>query len=54
MEHSSNFKRWGADALETIRRSVGGHAYSAYNAIASHIADFAVVTTGGGKLLCQL
>ncbi|KAJ3083691.1 acyl-Coenzyme A oxidase [Rhizoclosmatium hyalinum] len=39
---------WGSYALETCRRACGGHAYSAYNAIAGHIADWGVVTTGGG------
>ncbi|KAJ3330122.1 acyl-Coenzyme A oxidase [Blyttiomyces sp. JEL0837] len=39
---------WGADSLELCRRSAGGHAYSAYNAIAGHIGDWGVLTTGGG------
>ncbi|KAJ3342254.1 Peroxisomal acyl-coenzyme A oxidase 1 [Entophlyctis luteolus] len=39
---------WGSKALETCRRACGGHAYSAYNAIAGHIADWGVLTTGGG------
>ncbi|KAL6048645.1 fatty-acyl coenzyme A oxidase [Balamuthia mandrillaris] len=39
---------WTADGLETVRRTMGGHGYSAYNAIAGQIADFGVITTGGG------
>eukprot|EP01117_Protostelium_nocturnum_P015018 TRINITY_DN5781_c0_g1_i1.p1 TRINITY_DN5781_c0_g1~~TRINITY_DN5781_c0_g1_i1.p1 ORF type:complete len:689 (-),score=239.46 TRINITY_DN5781_c0_g1_i1:30-2057(-) len=39
---------WATEALETIRRSLGGHAYSAYNAIGGQIADFGVMTAGGG------
>lgn len=39
---------WTADALELCRRSGGGHFYSSYNAIASLIGDFGVITTGGG------
>jgi hypothetical protein len=39
---------WTADALETVRRSLGGHAYSAYSGIGLVIADFAVCTTGAG------
>jgi hypothetical protein len=39
---------WGTEALELCRRSLGGHAYSAYNAIAGHIGDYGVLTTGGG------
>jgi len=31
-----------------MRRSLGGHAYSAYNAIGGMIGDFAVITAGGG------
>lgn len=42
------FGWWGADALEAIRRTMGGHGYSAYNAIAGHIADYGVLTMGGG------
>ncbi|ORZ41163.1 acyl-CoA dehydrogenase/oxidase [Catenaria anguillulae PL171] len=38
----------GSDALELVRRSMGGHAYSKYNAVADAIADFGVMTTGGG------
>jgi alkylation response protein AidB-like acyl-CoA dehydrogenase len=37
-----------SDCLETIRRTMGGHAYSAYSAIPGHIADHGVITTGGG------
>jgi acyl-CoA oxidase len=32
----------------TVPSALGGHAYSAYNAISGLIGDFAVVTTGGG------
>ena len=39
---------WGTTALEHCRRSGGGHFYSQYNAIAGHIGDYAVLTTGGG------
>lgn len=39
---------WGADSLELIRRSLGGHAYSAYSNIPSLIGDYGVLTTGGG------
>ncbi|KAI8393994.1 uncharacterized protein BYT42DRAFT_552987 [Radiomyces spectabilis] len=39
---------YSTDILETVRRSCGGHAYSAYNAIGSIVADHAVMTTGGG------
>ncbi|KAJ3193821.1 acyl-Coenzyme A oxidase [Irineochytrium annulatum] len=39
---------WASDVLELCRRSVGGHAYSAYNGIAGIIADWGVMTTGGG------
>lgn len=39
---------WVADALELCRRSMGGHAYSAYAGIASVMNDYGVITTGGG------
>jgi acyl-CoA oxidase len=39
---------WTADALELCRRSMGGHAYSAYAGIASVMNDYGVITTGGG------
>lgn len=39
---------WGCEFLEDCRRACGGHAYSAYNAIAGHIDDWGVMTTGGG------
>ncbi|KAI8850357.1 hypothetical protein BC829DRAFT_369038 [Chytridium lagenaria] len=39
---------WGSDVLEICRRACGGHAYSSYNAIAGHIGDYGVMTTGGG------
>ncbi|KAJ3105274.1 fatty-acyl coenzyme A oxidase [Phlyctochytrium planicorne] len=39
---------WGSNVLENCRRACGGHAYSAYNAIAGHIGDWGVLTTGGG------
>jgi acyl-CoA oxidase len=38
----------GADAIEQVRRTMGGHAYSAYNAVGSLFGDFAVTTTGAG------
>ncbi|KAI9223346.1 acyl-CoA dehydrogenase/oxidase [Blastocladiella britannica] len=38
----------GSDALEMVRRAMGGHAFSRYNAIADAQADFGVMTTGGG------
>lgn len=28
--------------------ALGGHGYSAYNAVAGHLADYGVITTGGG------
>ncbi len=37
---------WGCEVLERVRRSMGGHAYSSYNAIAGAIGDWGVVTTG--------
>ncbi|CAG8469334.1 9682_t:CDS:10 [Diversispora eburnea] len=39
---------WGSEVLERVRRSMGGHAYSAYNTIGPAIADWGVTTTGGG------
>lgn len=36
------------ETLWLLPIALGGHAYSAYNAIAGLIADFGVVTTGGG------
>jgi acyl-CoA oxidase len=39
---------WGADSLEIVRRCMGGHAYSSYAGIGSVIADYGVMTTGGG------
>ncbi|KAI9343320.1 hypothetical protein DFJ73DRAFT_520830 [Zopfochytrium polystomum] len=39
---------WGSEVLENCRRACGGHAYSSYNAIAGMIADWGVMTTGGG------
>jgi acyl-CoA oxidase len=39
---------WGTEVLENCRRACGGHAYSAYNAIAGIIGDWGVLTTGGG------
>ncbi|KAG2215644.1 hypothetical protein INT46_006248 [Mucor plumbeus] len=39
---------YATDILETCRRSCGGHAYSAYNAIGHIIGDWGVMTTGGG------
>ncbi|PRP84162.1 hypothetical protein PROFUN_04153 [Planoprotostelium fungivorum] len=42
------FGWWAAEAFETIRRTMGGHAYSSYNAVGGLIADFGVITAGGG------
>eukprot|EP01130_Rhizamoeba_saxonica_P015727 TRINITY_DN7105_c0_g1_i1.p1 TRINITY_DN7105_c0_g1~~TRINITY_DN7105_c0_g1_i1.p1 ORF type:complete len:685 (+),score=141.56 TRINITY_DN7105_c0_g1_i1:39-2093(+) len=42
------FGWWGCDALETCRRGLGGHGYSAYNNISALIGDYGVITTGGG------
>jgi acyl-CoA oxidase len=39
---------YSTEILETCRRSCGGHAYSAYNALGNIIADWGVITTGGG------
>ncbi|KAF7726406.1 acyl-Coenzyme A oxidase [Apophysomyces ossiformis] len=39
---------YSSEVLETCRRACGGHAYSSYNAIANIIADWGVMTTGGG------
>ncbi|KAJ3213641.1 acyl-Coenzyme A oxidase [Dinochytrium kinnereticum] len=39
---------WASDVLELCRRACGGHAYSAYNAISDFIANWGVMTTGGG------
>ncbi|CAG8449408.1 16096_t:CDS:10 [Dentiscutata heterogama] len=39
---------WGSEMFERCRRSLGGHAYSAYNAIGPAIGDWGVTTTGGG------
>ncbi|CEG71334.1 Putative Acyl-coenzyme A oxidase [Rhizopus microsporus] len=39
---------YSTEILETCRRSCGGHAYSAYNAIGHIIGDWGVMTTGGG------
>ncbi|KAF9112668.1 acyl-Coenzyme A oxidase [Mortierella sp. AM989] len=36
------------EVLESCRRACGGHAYSAYNALAGLISDYGVFTTGGG------
>ncbi|GJJ75981.1 acyl-CoA oxidase [Entomortierella parvispora] len=36
------------EALESCRRSCGGHAYSAYNAFPGLIGDYNIVTIGGG------
>jgi alkylation response protein AidB-like acyl-CoA dehydrogenase len=42
------FGWWASDALEICRRCMGGHGYSAYNAIPNLIMDHGVITTGGG------
>jgi len=39
---------WGMDLLEKLRRCLGGHGYSHYNAIGPLIGEAAVCTTGGG------
>ncbi|CAG8549248.1 17044_t:CDS:2, partial [Racocetra fulgida] len=39
---------WGSEMLERCRRSLGGHAYSAYNAIGPAIGDWGVNTTEEG------
>eukprot|EP01129_Flabellula_baltica_P013650 TRINITY_DN6383_c0_g1_i1.p1 TRINITY_DN6383_c0_g1~~TRINITY_DN6383_c0_g1_i1.p1 ORF type:complete len:655 (+),score=116.60 TRINITY_DN6383_c0_g1_i1:30-1994(+) len=39
---------WGADALETVRRTMGGHGFSSYNNIGPTIGQYGVITTGGG------
>ncbi|KAI8075645.1 acyl-CoA dehydrogenase/oxidase [Thamnidium elegans] len=39
---------YATEILEMCRRCCGGHAYSAYNALGSLIADWGVMTTGGG------
>jgi acyl-CoA oxidase len=39
---------WAVDAMEMCRRALGGHGYSAYNAVSGLIADWGVITTGGG------
>lgn len=39
---------WGTEALESCRRSMGGHAYLALSGIPRLIGDFGVMTTGGG------
>jgi acyl-CoA oxidase len=39
---------WGSDSLESCRRCLGGHGFSAYNAVAGMIGDWGVITTGGG------
>ncbi|CAO3599075.1 unnamed protein product [Absidia cylindrospora] len=43
-----------SDILETCRRSCGGHAYSAYNAIGHIMNDWGVFTTGGGDNVVML
>lgn len=49
---SAGFKAWlgwwASTALETCRRCMGGHGYSAYNSIPGLIMDHGVITTGGG------
>lgn len=39
---------YSTEILEICRRCCGGHAYSSYNALGSIIADWGVITTGGG------
>ncbi|KAG0175299.1 fatty-acyl coenzyme A oxidase [Apophysomyces sp. BC1015] len=39
---------YSSEILETCRRACGGHAYSSYNGISNIIADWGVMTTGGG------
>jgi acyl-CoA oxidase len=38
----------GAEQLEQIRLSMGGHAYHQFNAVPGIVADYGVLTTGGG------
>ncbi|CAG8689597.1 7965_t:CDS:10 [Funneliformis caledonium] len=44
---------WGCEVLERVRRSLGGHAYSSYNAIGGAIGDWGVITTGDNYVLLQ-
>ena len=39
---------WATDVLEQARRALGGHGYSYFSGMPALIADFGVVTTGGG------
>jgi len=39
---------WGMETLEICRRCLGGHAYSVYSGIPALMADYGVLTTGGG------
>jgi len=49
---TSNVKSWCTwytmDVLEKLRRCLGGHGYSSYNAIGSLYGEAGVCTTGGG------
>eukprot|EP01119_Soliformovum_irregulare_P000794 TRINITY_DN10585_c0_g1_i1.p1 TRINITY_DN10585_c0_g1~~TRINITY_DN10585_c0_g1_i1.p1 ORF type:complete len:730 (-),score=212.62 TRINITY_DN10585_c0_g1_i1:96-1988(-) len=46
---------WCSEALELCRQSLGGHGYSAYAALSSFLADFAVMCTweGDNTVLAQ-
>ena len=46
--YMDNLFPFGNKRKTGCRRACGGHAYSSYNAIASLIADWGVMTTGGG------
>jgi acyl-CoA oxidase len=39
---------WCLDSIETSRRSLGGHAFSSFNAVTGIWRDVGVLTTGGG------
>lgn len=39
---------WSLDSIERSRRTLGGHAFSAFNAVAGIWGDSGVLTTGGG------
>jgi acyl-CoA oxidase len=49
---SAGTKCWlgwmAGDWIETLRRCLGGHGYSAYNALGAISGDYAVMMTGGG------
>jgi len=39
---------WGMETLEICRRCLGGHGFSVYSGIPALMADYGVLTTGGG------